>query len=104
MTKTDPKARPSPASWSYDFNPYRHDDGREIPAFEIFDAEQNRIFTTEESGEKEVQETNARLASTAPCLRDALRECVRVLADFDDFVGEEGDVYREGLTVLKRCE
>ena len=35
----------------------------ELPAFEIFDAEQNKIFDTNEDMPSEIQEANARLAS-----------------------------------------
>lgn len=48
MTDAKPITCPAPAPWSYDYNPYLLKDGTEIPAFEICDADQNRLFTTEE--------------------------------------------------------
>jgi hypothetical protein len=69
-------ARHSPGPWSYQYSPYtlQSDDtpDREIPAFEVFDAEQNKIFDTHEDLPSEVQEGNACLASAAPQMLAAL--------------------------------
>ena len=104
MTKAKPITCPAPSPWSYDYNPYYLQDGTEIPAFEICDADQNRLFTTEELTPEDLQEGNARLAASAPCLRDALRECMRLLADLAESEGEEGDAYRAGLAVLQQAQ
>ena len=104
MTDAKPITCPAPAPWNYDYNPYYLQDGTEISAFEICDADQNRLFTTEELTPEELQEANARLAASAPCLRDALRACVRLLADFDESEGEEGDAYRAAVAVLEQAQ
>ncbi len=78
MTST---TRHSPAPWSYDYSPYTlrvpgNDDtdpvGAEIPAFEVCDAEGNKVFDTNEDTPCELQEANARLASAAPAMLEAL--------------------------------
>lgn len=104
MTDTKPIACPAPSPWSYDYNPYYLQDGTEIPAFEICDADQNRLFTTEELTPEDLQEANARLAASAPGLRNALRECVRLLADFAESDGEDGDAYRAAVAVLEQAQ
>ena len=62
----------SPTPWTYEYNPYTVQRGdaaaEELPAFEIFDAEQNKIFDTNEDMPCEIQEANARLASAAPAM------------------------------------
>jgi hypothetical protein len=67
----------SPTPWTYEYNPYTVQSGdaatEELPAFEIFDAEQNKIFDTNEDMPCEIQEANARLASAAPVLLVALQ-------------------------------
>jgi hypothetical protein len=67
----------SPIPWTYEYNPYTLQRGdaaaEELPAFEIFDAEQNKIFETNEDMPCEIQEANARLASAAPELLEACR-------------------------------
>ena len=94
----------SPTPWSYEYNPYtlqRGDAaGEELPAFEVFDAEQNKIFDTNEDMPSEIQEANARLASAAPAMLEALHHCVMLLADFDEQDGEEGDTYRDAVAVI----
>lgn len=42
------------------------------------------------------------LMASAPRLLAALTDCVRLLADYDEDQGEEGDVYREGIAAI--CE
>ena len=73
MTNTTPH---SPAPWSYGYNPYTLQkagaDDRELPAFEIFDAEGNKVFDTNEDLPAEIQEANASLATAAPALLEAL--------------------------------
>ena len=61
----------SPAPWSYDYSPYRSRQGEdgidsEIPAFEIVDADCNKIFDTNEDSPCELQEANARMAASCP--------------------------------------
>jgi len=60
-------------------------------------------FDTNEDSPVEQQEANAQLAAAAPELWDALNECIRLLADFEDTDGEEGDAYRQGLAALSLC-
>ena len=89
----------SPAPWAYEYSPYQGRNG-EIPAFEIFDAESNKIFDTNEDTDAELQEANARLGSTAPRLLAALIVCADLLADYDEAEGEEGDAYREAVAAI----
>ena len=66
----------SPAPWAYEYSPYtrqRGDDAAELPAFEVFDAEQNKVFDTNEDMPPAIQEANARLATAAPAMLEALR-------------------------------
>src|SRR5258707_8888554 len=64
----------SPTPWSYEYSPYtvrttgNGDAGKELPAFEIFDAEGIKILDTNEDLPAEIQETNAILATAAPGL------------------------------------
>jgi len=89
----------SPAPWAYDYSPFQGSNG-EIPAFEIVDADCNKIFDTNEDTPVELQEANARLGSTAPRLLAALIVCANLLADYDEAEGEEGDAYREALAAI----
>jgi hypothetical protein len=57
----------SPARWTYGYNPYTVQSdssplgvGAEIPAYEIFDADSNKVFDTNEDSPAELQEANAR--------------------------------------------
>ncbi len=90
-------------SWTCEYSPYRTTDGHEVPAFEVFDADGNKLFDTNEDLPFDTQEAAAQLASAAPALRDALAECLRLLADHDELPGEAGEIYRQGLAVLSRC-
>lgn len=97
----------SPAPWSYGYNPYtvRSESsplgvGAEIPAFEIFDADHNKLFDTNEDMNPDLQEANACLASTAPRVLAALVVCANLLADYDESAGEEGDAYREAIAAI----
>jgi hypothetical protein len=97
----------SPAPWSYDYSPYtvqsEHDAlgvGAEIPAFEVFDADGNKVFDTNEDTPCELQEGNARMASAAPRLLASLVTCADLLADYDESDGEEGEAYREAVAAI----
>jgi hypothetical protein len=94
----------SPTPWSYEYNPYTLQRGdataEELPAFEIFDAEQTKILDTNEDMPCELQEANARLASAAPDLLANLIRCAILLADYDEHDGEEGDAYRDAIAVI----
>jgi len=94
----------SPTPWSYEYNPYTLQRGdaspEELPAFEIFDADGNKLFDTNEDMPSEVQEANARLASSAPELLAILNRCAILLADYDEQDGEEGDAYRDAIAVI----
>lgn len=101
----------SPAPWGFAYNPYivRSESsplgiGAEIPAFEIFDAGGNKVFDTNEDTDADLQEANARLASTAPRLLAALAVCANLLADFDTSDCEEGDAYREAIAAIAQLE
>jgi hypothetical protein len=102
----------SPAPWSYEYNPYRMseaarvastDADTEIPAFEICDADGNKIFDTNEDSPQGLQEANARLAVAAPELLLTLIECARLLADYDESDGEEGEIYRRAIAIIERA-
>jgi hypothetical protein len=95
----------SPSPWSYDYSPYLCRQGQdgldsELPAFEIFDANCDKIFDTNENTPCELQEANARLGAAAPRLLASLVTCANLLADFDESDGEEGKAYREGLAAI----
>jgi len=89
----------SPAPWAYDYSPYQGNSG-EIPAFEVFDADGNKVFDTNEDTPADLQEANARLAATAPRLLASLVTCANLLADYDESDGEEGEAYREALAAI----
>src|ERR1700691_4171826 len=98
----------SPAPWSYEYNPYRvtREPGgieTELAAFEIFDADCNKVFDTNEDTPSELQEANARLASTTPRLLAALIVCADLLADYDEAEGEEGEAYREAVAAIREA-
>ncbi|MBS0207755.1 MAG: hypothetical protein JSS27_02265 [Planctomycetes bacterium] len=100
----------SPAPWSYGYNPYtvRSESSplgvdAEIPAFEIFDADHIKLFDTNENMAPDLQESNARLVSTAPRLLASLVVCADLLADYDESEGEEGDAYREAIAVIAKA-
>jgi hypothetical protein len=97
----------SPAPWSYEYSPYtiqseRHPlgVGAEIPAYDIFDADCNKIFDTNEDTPDELQEANARMASAAPRLLASLGTCANLLADYDESDGQEGEAYREAIAAI----
>jgi hypothetical protein len=97
----------SPAPWAYEYNPYTVRSeasplgvGAEIPAFEVFDADCNKIFDTNEDSPAELQEGNARMGAAAPRLLTSLITCANLLADYDDSDAEEGQAYREALAAI----
>jgi hypothetical protein len=102
----------SPAPWGYEYNPYTmssvarvatNDAETEIPAFEICDADGNKIFDTNEDSPQGLQEANARLAVAAPELLLSLIECANLLADYDQSEGEEGEIYRRAIAIIERA-
>ena len=96
----------SPAPWSYEYNPYRvrrEPDGieSELPAFEVFDDDGNKVFDTNEDTPAELQEANARMGAAAPRLLASLVTCANLLADYDESDGPEGEAsYREALAAI----
>jgi hypothetical protein len=99
----------SPAPWSYQYSPYTVRDpgtdaassvGDELPAFEVFDADCNKVFDTNEDTPADLQEANARLGSAAPRLLASLITCANLLADYDDSEGEQGDAWREAVAAI----
>lgn len=101
--------QPSAAPWSYGYSPYtvRNTDiddpnaiGQELPAFEVFDAEGSKIFDTNEDTPADLQEANACLAAAAPAMLAALMDCTRLLADYDEHEGEEGEAYRAAVAAI----
>lgn len=101
--------RHSPAPWAYEYSPYTVRNpgthgtkqvGDDIPAFEVFDAEGNKVFDTNEDTPADLQEANACLASAAPRLLASLITCARLLADYDGLDGEEGRAYREAVAAI----
>jgi hypothetical protein len=99
----------SPAPWAYEYSPYTVRDpgadststvGDDLPAFEVFDADGNKVFDTNEDTPADLQEANACLASAAPRLLASLITCANLLADYDESVREEGQAYREALSAI----
>jgi hypothetical protein len=97
----------SPAPWAYEYNPYMVTSkysplaiGSDIPAFEVFDNDGNKVFDTNEDTPEELQDANARLGSTAPRLLASLIACVNLLADYDESDSAEGEAYREALAAI----
>jgi hypothetical protein len=95
----------SPAPWSYDYSPYRvrrEPDGieSELPAFEVFDDDGNKVFDTNEDTPSELQEANAYMGASAPRLLASLVTCANLLADYDEADGPEGEAYREALAAI----
>lgn len=99
----------SPAPWSYGYSPYTvrtpgthgtKNVGDDIPAYEIFDADGNKVFDSNEDTPADLQEANAYLASAAPRLLASLITCAKLLADYDESNGEEGQAYREALAAI----
>jgi hypothetical protein len=102
----------SPAPWSYEYSPYTMSEvarvannaaDTEIPAYEICDADGNKIFDTNEDSPQGLQEANARLAVAAPQLLLSLIECARLLADYDVSDGEESRIYRRAIAIIEKA-
>jgi hypothetical protein len=77
MTKTK-QSRHSPIPWGYEYNPFTvrpTSDGPEIeiPAFEVFDNDGNKVFDTNEDTPSDQQETNAQLAVLASEMLETLQ-------------------------------
>lgn len=87
MTQT----KHSPEPWSYEYNPYTGQDGSEIPAFQVIDADGNKVFDTNENTPAEMQEANACLGGAAPELLDALTYFFNIMHDHQSSV-EKGYV------------
>lgn len=70
-----------PLSLTYEYSPYTSQTGEEIPAFEIFNEEGEKVADTNENMTTEQQETHARLFAASP-------EMLRVLqaAQFKEWV------------------
>jgi hypothetical protein len=62
--------------WTYDYNPYRTNDGREIPCFEIVDSDGRRLAQTDEDTPETLQRADAQLMAAAPELLAALEAYV----------------------------
>jgi hypothetical protein len=62
----------APSPWAYQYNPYIAQHGGEIPAYEVFDRDGNKVFDTNEDTDAGLQEANACLGSLAPELLGAL--------------------------------
>jgi hypothetical protein len=99
----------SPAPWDYEYSPYTVRNpgthgtkkvGDDIPAFEVFDSDGNKVFDTNEDSPAELQEANARMGAAAPRLLASLVTCANLLADYDESSGEEGDAYREAIAAI----
>jgi hypothetical protein len=90
----------SPQPWAYEYSPYTAQDGGEIPAFQINDADGDKVFDTNEDAPAHLQEANARLAGTAPRLLASLINCANLLADHDESDGAEGAAWREALAAI----
>jgi hypothetical protein len=102
-------AQHSPAPWSYGYSPYRVSRGAdniesELPTFEVFDADCNKVFDTNEDTPCELQEANARMAAASPRLLASLVMCANLLADYDESDGEEGEAYREAIAAITEAK
>jgi hypothetical protein len=97
----------SPAPWSYEYSPYTITSdasplgvGSELPAYEVFDAQGNKVFDTNENTPEALQQANARLASAAPRMLSSLITCANLLADYEESGAEEGQAYRESQAAI----
>jgi hypothetical protein len=93
----------SPAPWAYEYNPYTLQRGdaaaAELPAFEVFDAEGNKVFDTNEDTPAELQEANACLATAAPDMLEALRLAQSALNTAPRFRVGDTDSYKIAAVV-----
>jgi len=97
----------SPAPWGYEYYPYTVVSkysplgvGADIPAYQVFDNNGNKVFDTNEDTPEELQEANARIGTAAPRLLASLMTCANLLADYDESDGPEGDAYREAVAAI----
>ena len=94
----------SPMPWTYEYNPYTLQRGdaatEDSRPSKFWMLSKSRIFDTNEDTPPELQEANARLASSAPRLLAALVTCANLLADYDEHDGEEGEAYRDAVAVI----
>lgn len=100
----------SPAPWGYEYSPYTvrvagdgdpDHAGTEIPAFEVFDAEGNKVFDTDEDTPSVLQEANARLGAAAPNLLAALLLARQALNTAPRFRVGDTDSYKIAAIVDK---
>ena len=100
--------RPSPAPWAYEYSPYTIGaagdreiavEARELPAYEIFDADGTKLFDTNEDTDGALQEANARLATAAPAMLEALRLAQRALNTAPRFRVGDTDSYKIAAVV-----
>ena len=61
----------TPGPWVYEYNPYRSQDDREIPAFQVHG--EHKVCEINEDRPLEEQEANVRLIAAVPDLLEALR-------------------------------
>jgi len=100
----------SPAPWGYQYNPYTvrpvgcDSAGTELPAYEILDAEGNKVFDTNEDTPGELQEANACLGAAAPAMLAALRLAQEALNTAPRFRVGDTDSYRIAASVDKAIE
>ena len=66
-----------PIQWTYEYSPFTSQNGREIPAFEIFDHHGRTILMTNEHQPIILQENAARLAAKAPELAAHAERIIR---------------------------
>ncbi|MCE9565984.1 MAG: hypothetical protein K8U57_28505 [Planctomycetes bacterium] len=106
MTSISTKSFPTP--WAYEFNPYTAQDGSEIPAYVVLDAEGDTILDTNENTPAELQEAIARLACVTPemaaCLHAALHELRGWMSMFPDGSNQTPLVIEEIERVLAESQ
>jgi hypothetical protein len=78
------KTARTPGPWTYQYNPYTSQDGKEIPAFEVHGDE--KVCDTIEDRPSEEQEANARLIAAAPELLEALEYFLNIMHDYESSV------------------
>ena len=99
----------SPGPWTYEYSPYtlqttftheKSGTGNELAAFEVFDAEGNKLFDSNEDLPPEIQEATIRLATAAPALLEAL-ENLADQADEDCPEEYRSHHFREALQLAR---
>ena len=92
--------------WSYEYSPYRTGDGTEVPAFEIRDAQGNKICDTNENLPVEEQECHAQLITASPALLEAAETALTRFAWVIDLVNKAvghmniDDIPQEAIELL----